>query len=127
MQFLANENIPSKSISILRNAGYDVIAIGEESPGISDRDILNRAQIEHRIILTFDRDYGELIYKRRLMIPAGVVYFRFIPISPEETGSYFVDQLKTPELKWEGKFTIIERGRIRQRPLPQRLTNNLAS
>ncbi len=64
MQFLANENIPSKSISILRNAGYDVIAIGEESPGISDRDILNRAQIEHRIILTFDRDYGELIYKR---------------------------------------------------------------
>ena len=73
MQFLANENIPSKSISILRNAGYDVIAIGEESPGISDRDILNRAQIEHRIILTFDRDYGELIYKKRLMIPAGVV------------------------------------------------------
>ena len=53
MQFLANENIPSKSISILRNAGYDVIAFGEESPGISDRDILNRAQIEHRIILTF--------------------------------------------------------------------------
>jgi len=118
MLLLANENIPLKSINILRHAGHNVVSISEETPGISDSEILRRGQIEQRYILTFDRDYGELIYKRRLEVPPGVIYFRFTPVSPEEMGIYFIDLLKIPELDWKGKFTTIERGRIRQRPLP---------
>ena len=118
MLLLANENIPLKSINILRHAGHDVVSISEETPGISDSEILQRGQSEKRYILTFDRDYGELIYKRRLEVPPGVIYFRFTPVSPEEMGIYFIDLLNLPELDWKGKFTTIERGRIRQRPLP---------
>ena len=61
MQFLANEDVPMASIRRLRAAGYDVASIIEDSPGVKDESVLSRAHAEQRIILTFDRDYGELI------------------------------------------------------------------
>ncbi len=76
MKFLANENFPYPSIKILRDNDLEVFSIGEESGGISDIEVLNRAVIEDLIILTFDRDYGELLFKYRLDPPPAVVYFR---------------------------------------------------
>jgi predicted nuclease of predicted toxin-antitoxin system len=118
MQLLANENFPLKSVLMLRNAGHDIVSITEDSPGIKDSQVLKRAVLEKRIILTFDRDYGELIYKKRLPIPAGVIYFRFDPVTPEETAEYLLDLFRIEGLHWKGEFTTVERGRIRQRPLP---------
>ena len=76
MRFLANENFPLPSVRLLRSAGHDVLSITEESPGISDDRILARAVAEERIILTFDRDYGELIY-RVGMVAAAVLLLRY--------------------------------------------------
>jgi len=56
MRFLANENIPRAAIQTLRAAGYDVVSIGEEISGITDQAVLERAHVEQRVILTFDRD-----------------------------------------------------------------------
>ncbi len=61
MKFLANENFPLKSVSILRNSVYDVRSITEDSPGITDEQVLRQAVHEHRIILTFDRDYISIL------------------------------------------------------------------
>ncbi len=74
MRWLSNENIPLTSIRRLRAAGHDVAAIIDSAPGTDDTTVLARAAQEDRIILTFDRDYGELIYKRRLTPPLGIVY-----------------------------------------------------
>lgn len=63
MRFLANENFPLPSIILLRQGGYDVASMTEDSPGMEDSEVLTRASDEQRIILTFDRDYGELIYR----------------------------------------------------------------
>jgi predicted nuclease of predicted toxin-antitoxin system len=63
MQLLANENFPLVSVQLLRQANYDVASITEDSPGIEDPEVLARAVDEQRIILTFDRDYGELIFR----------------------------------------------------------------
>jgi len=60
MRFLANEDFPLKSVHRLREVGHDVGAIIEDSPGAKDRDVLARAANKQRIVLTFDRDYGEL-------------------------------------------------------------------
>lgn len=120
MRFLANENIPVASIKLLRQAGYNVAAIIEETPGETDRTILARASTEERIILTFDRDYGELIYSHQLSIPTGVVYFRFDPVTPEEPAQFLMRLMSFTELVLPKMFTVVERDRLRQRPLPIR-------
>ncbi len=116
MKFTANENFPLASVNCLRNSGYDVTAVIEETPGAEDKDILARANHEKRIILTFDRDYGELIYKLKLPVPGGVIYFRFNPLTPIEPAEYIL-QLLSKGISFENKFTVAERDRLRQRPL----------
>jgi len=117
MDFLANENIPIKSIRILRIAGYNVVSVGEETAGAKDQDVLSRAHSENRVILTFDRDYGELIYRHKSNAPAGIVYFRFEPTTPEEPAEVLLSVLQKGSVPVLGKFTVIERDRIRQRTL----------
>ncbi len=63
MKFLANETIPLDAVNLLRRSGYEVAMIAEVCPGMKDIDVLKRAVHDKSIILTFDRDYGELIFK----------------------------------------------------------------
>ncbi|MBC7264343.1 MAG: DUF5615 family PIN-like protein [Chloroflexi bacterium] len=118
MRFLANENFPLTSVHRLREAGYEVKAIIEDSPGTKDREVLTRAANDHCIVFAFDRDYGEPIYRRKLPVPAGVIYFRFVPVTPEEPAERLLKPLAISGLLLKGKFTVVERGRVRQRPLP---------
>jgi predicted nuclease of predicted toxin-antitoxin system len=118
MQFLANENFPLTSIRLLREARHSVAAIVEDSPGISDQEVLVRAAHEQLTIITFDRDYGELIYRRKAPCPAGVIYLRFDPITPDEPANLLLRLLSQSDLAFERKFTVVERQQVRQRWLP---------
>lgn len=80
--FLANENIPRPSILFLRNKDYTVLSIQESNQGISDEEVIRIAKDEHLIILTFDRDYGELIFRFGLEQLPAVVYFRYKGTDP---------------------------------------------
>jgi len=62
MRFLANENVPLDAIVSLREKGHDVIWIRIDVPGSCDEDILSRAVAEERIVITFDKDFGELAF-----------------------------------------------------------------
>ena len=115
MTFLANENIPSDSVYLLRRAGHHVVSVAEEHSGMKDIDVLKRAVKDKSIILTFDRDYGELIFKYPKLIPEGLVYFRFDPSMPEETAMILLKILKQKNIKLLKHFTVIEEDRIRQR------------
>jgi predicted nuclease of predicted toxin-antitoxin system len=118
MRFLANENFPLLSVRILRQAELEVASVTEDSPGIEDSEVLARAADEERVILTFDRNYGELIYCLRLRSPRRVIYLRFRPHTPEEPASILLNLLQTEGLQFEERFTVVERDQIRQRPLP---------
>ncbi len=118
MRFLANENFPLQSVRLLRQADLEVASVTEDSPGIEDSEVLARAADEQLVILTFDRDYGELIYRLRLRSPRGVIYLRFRPHTPEESASILLNLLQIEGLQFEKWFTVVERDQIRQRPLP---------
>jgi predicted nuclease of predicted toxin-antitoxin system len=118
MKLLADENFPFPSIRLLRQAAYDIASISEDASGIEDVDVLARAVDEQRFILTFDRDYGELIYRLRLPAPIGVIYLRFRPHYPAEPAEILLNLFQTEEVEFESRFTILERDRLRQRPLP---------
>ena len=122
MRFLANENFPLNSVNKLRNAGFDIVSVIEIMAGANDKRILGHAHQEGQVILTFDRDYGELIYKQKLPVPVGVIYFRFTPLTPEAPAEYILNLLANPKIQLEGKFTVARQERIRQRPLPKTTT-----
>ena len=117
MQFLADENIPLLSVKLIRSAGLDLVYISEISPGISDSEVLHISETQNRILLTFDLDFGELIFKNKIKATKGIVLFRIIPSSPLEIGDIFLSLSKNSILKLSGNLTVVERDYVRQRPL----------
>lgn len=118
MRFLANENFPLFSIKQLRSLGYDVAAVVEDMSGAKDAAVLTRAVVEQRVLLTFDRDYGELIYRYKMPSPVGVIYFRFDPLTPEEPAEHLLKLLALPHFTVENRFTVTDRKKVRQKRLP---------
>lgn len=64
MRVCANENIPEDCVTRLRQSGHDVLWIRETSPGCSDVGVKDRALAEDRLLITFDKDFGELAFRR---------------------------------------------------------------
>lgn len=118
MNLLANENIPFLTIKKLREHGYDVLSIGENMSGITDNEVLSLAKQQHRIIITFDRDYGELIFLKKLPCPPAVIYLHFIPQNPVEAFEVIDEVLKNPDSDVLNHFVTVNRQYIRRRPLP---------
>jgi len=114
--FLANENFPRQSIILLKNAGFEVLSVAEQSPGIADSEVLALACREGMVILTFDRDYGELLFKYRQSKPDGVIYFRTGLEHPEQAGRILLGYLDN-SLEIKGYFTVVGIHGVRQRPL----------
>ena len=68
MRFLADENISRLVVERLRAAGFDVSSVRETRPGASDKDVLDEAGSDDRVLITEDRDFGELVVRQRLKV-----------------------------------------------------------
>jgi predicted nuclease of predicted toxin-antitoxin system len=82
MRLLANENFPKEAVEALQQHGHDVVWVRTHCPGISDREVSSLAQSENRILLTFDKDFGELTFRAGFPATSGVILFRILPRSP---------------------------------------------
>lgn len=78
----------------LRKQGHDVVWIREAAPGSGDTEVLERAQEEDRILITFDKDFGELAFKRGLPASCGVILFRISMPSADYVAEASVKALK---------------------------------
>ncbi|MBV8333863.1 MAG: DUF5615 family PIN-like protein [Alphaproteobacteria bacterium] len=116
MRFLANENFPAAAVAPLAAAGHDVVWGRIVAPGLPDPEVLAGAAREHRILLTFDKDSGELARGSALSRTYGVVLLRMSMPKPEEAGLRLA-ALITAREDWVGNFSVIEPGRVRMRPL----------
>jgi predicted nuclease of predicted toxin-antitoxin system len=85
MRFLADENIPGRLVEILRRAGHDVAWVRIECPGLDDRVVPARAVAEQRVVITFDKDFGERAARSGLSAPSGVILVRLPLARPAET------------------------------------------
>jgi predicted nuclease of predicted toxin-antitoxin system len=116
MKLLADENIPASVVKILTEEGYDIRWIRTDSPGISDIEVMRYAHQEKRIILTYDKDFGELAVKDPVYPSSGVILVRLSQKNPDLIAKYIRDVI-TLRLDWEGHFSVIEAEKIRMRPL----------
>jgi predicted nuclease of predicted toxin-antitoxin system len=118
MLFLANENFPGEAVEALRREGHDVAWVRIDAPGISDEEVLKRAQIDNRVVLTFDKDFGELAFRAGLPAACGVILFRISMPSASQVARVAVAALQSRQ-DWAGHFSVIEQDRIRMTALPQ--------
>ena len=121
MQFLANENFPLDAEVEARRLGDDVAWIRTEAPGNKDRDILSRAVTERRVLLTFDKDFGDLAFQFGPPAHCGIVLFRLQASSSTALANLVATALQSRS-DWAGRFSVVEPGRIRMRPLPSAST-----
>ncbi len=112
-----DENFPYPSVRAMRRMGFDILSIQESFPGFSDTEVLRIAVREDRILLTFDRDFGERIFHKGEPPPPGVVLLRFRPLSPLEPSEMLPAILE--KIILDGNFTVITRHDVRQRSLPR--------
>jgi predicted nuclease of predicted toxin-antitoxin system len=116
MRFLADENFPRPAVEALRKAGWEVLSIAAECPDISDEEVAVLCADQQRILLTFDKDFGELVFRRGLSAGSGVVLFRITPESPEEAAGVALALVESrPDLR--GSFCVVTRDRVRVRPM----------
>lgn len=116
MKFIANENFPRASFILLKEKGIDIQHIGDTFAGITDAEVMGFSQQENRIIITFDADYGELVFKKGYSAE-GVIYLRFQEFSPEVPGQIILDLLAREDINLEGYFTVVDEGKLRQRKI----------
>jgi predicted nuclease of predicted toxin-antitoxin system len=117
VRILADENFPGPVLRALRERGHDVESVKETMRGASDRDVLARAQREERLVVTFDKDFGELAFRAGLPATSGVILFRLSGPSPEIDNARALSALESA-LEWSGYFAVVTDDRIRIRPLP---------
>ena len=118
IKLLANENFPVPAIRKLRAAGVDVIAVIETMPSVSDRVVMAYARREQRWIVTFDRDYGGLVFREGLLPPPAILFFRQEPYPPERPADIVLAMLSEPQLL-EGCMVVISQQNIRRRRFPE--------
>jgi len=117
MKIPANENFPRVAVEALREVGHDVVWARTDMPGKDDRGILRRAQEEGRLVVTLDKDFGELAFHTGLPAECGVILFRVGVQSPEYVRDRVLEILQSTS-EWQGHFAVAEPYRIRMRPLP---------
>lgn len=119
MRMIMNENIPKTVIQQLRVRGHDVVSVKESLCGEPDDVILARAQSEQRLVVTQDKDFGELTFSRKLPATCGIILFRLSGSDPESDNRRMLDVIDSRE-DWPGHFAVVTERRIRIRPLPER-------
>jgi predicted nuclease of predicted toxin-antitoxin system len=117
MQFLVNENVAGTVILELRSRGHDVLSVKEVMRAETDQSVLARGQKDGRIIVTHDKDFGELAFRSKLPATCGIVLLRLSGSSPDADNQRVVEALESRQ-DWGGHFTVVTDDRIRMRPLP---------
>ncbi|MEQ8240921.1 DUF5615 family PIN-like protein [Marinoscillum sp.] len=115
MKFLANENVPIASVNYLKSKGFDITSIGVDDPGTSDEHVMKLAMEQGRTIITYDSDYGELIFKYGFKPNAGVVFIREQPTDPLETAKVIDRLTSNSNLTFERTLTVVDSNSLRQK------------
>ncbi|MCP4428052.1 MAG: hypothetical protein GY803_26500 [Chloroflexi bacterium] len=115
MNFVADEGIDAPIVSRLREEGHQVWYVAEMSPGVSDVEILALANRENCVLLTFDKDFGDLVFRQRRISP-GVVLIRLHGFSPKQKADMVSAIIQRHATELPRTFTVITPHKVRIRP-----------
>jgi predicted nuclease of predicted toxin-antitoxin system len=116
MLIIADESVDAPIIAALRSAGWSVSAIAETSPSAPDETVLKLAVSVEAVLITLDRDFGELIFSKGHQPPRAVIYLRAKGMSLAEMITETLSALR--DIALFGHHVTIDRNHRRTRALP---------
>ena len=115
-RLLADESVHGKIIEALREEEFEVDAIKEESPGISDEEVLDLANQKDALLITQDKDFGTLTY-RSGKASNGIILIRRTGMAIAGVIKVLLQLLRTRGAGLFGKFTVINKNKVRIRDM----------
>ena len=106
MRLFADESVDYPIVATLRERGHDVEYVGELSPGIADTEVLRIAVEERRLLITADKDFGDLVFRQNLPT-VGIVLIRLAGISPTDKATLVANVIRDRSPDMPGAFTVI--------------------
>jgi len=118
MKFIADECIDWQIIDHLRKKGYKILYVPEIKPGISDKKVLDIANKESAILITADKDFGELVFRQN-KITSGIILIRLTGLQPDVKAAVAAAAIKEHQEEIRNNFMVItsETVRIRKKDL----------
>ncbi len=114
IRFVADEGVDAPIVRLLRQNDFDVFYIAEESPSIDDTIVLQKANTENRILITKDKDFGELVYRLR-QVHTRVILTRLEGLKPQHKAEIVLAVIQKHLDEIRGSFTVIQPGIVRIR------------
>ncbi len=114
MIFLADESIDADIVKSIRKEDHRVLFVAEMSTGLSDDAVLNLANQRGAILLTADKDFGELVF-RQGRVHKGVILIRLFGMPEQIKSQIVVDAIRERGAKFKDSFTVISRNLTRIR------------
>jgi len=116
MKLLLDESIDKPIADALKSEGYQIWYVYDMERGISDDKVLGIANLNDALLLTADKDFGELVFRKK-MISAGVVLFRVFGISNHEKSVLISNVLRDYGNQLSQSFTVVTPKTIRIRKM----------
>ena len=116
MRWLADECVAAPLVVFLRSEGHDVLYVAESAAGLNDTDVIALALREERLLLTDDKDFGDLVFRREHTVP-GVVLMRADFANAKQRILRLQAAIERYDEGLFGRYTVIEEGRFRSRRL----------
>ena len=112
LRFLADESCDFAVVRALRSEGHDVLAVSEFQQRSIDRELMELAKADNRILLTEDKDFGWLVFVAHKKSP-GVVLIRFPASVRRQLGSAVRQLVADHSLELAGSFIVLQPGSVR--------------
>jgi predicted nuclease of predicted toxin-antitoxin system len=113
MKLLIDESVDQAIIDRLINYGYNVLSIADVEPGITDTEVIQRANELSTLLVTLDKDFGELVFHRSAGVSAGVVLIRLSGLSAQRKAEIVIEAFRKYGSRFVQNFSVIGPGRVR--------------
>jgi len=114
LRLLCDEGVERQLVEALRSDGHEVSYVAEMSPGISDEEVLEVSTRDEAVLVTADKDFGELVFRQK-RVHHGILLVRLHGIAPEEKGRITAVAVAEHDKQLVDAFSVVEQGRLRIR------------
>jgi predicted nuclease of predicted toxin-antitoxin system len=114
VNLVANEGVDRPVVERLRQDGHDVVYVAELSPSVADDEVLRLANVRNALLLTADKDFGELVFRQGL-VHSGVVLLRLAGLANVTKAEIVAEVCRDRSADLIRAFSVVSPGQVRIR------------